>query len=235
MLGLALARRFGSAGQHVGLVARDAHGLRQRAAVLRSDGIAADWRRADVADEQQLRRAITELEEVCGPCGTLIYNAAVLRSEGPLSVTPQRLRSELDVIAVGGLIAAQAVAAGMVDRGRGAILFTGGGLALEPYPEWASLAMGKAALRSLSLSLYKELAPHNIHVAVIAICGIVAMGGPFDPTVIAERYWELANGPPSIDRRELIIQPTGTDPFYNDPERQHRMTTVTPPHARSCT
>jgi short-subunit dehydrogenase len=232
MLGAALARRFAAAGARVGLIARNTDRLRELTTSLRCEGIAVDWRRADVADERQLRSAITALEGVCGPCDTLIYNAAVLRSESPLSLTAQQLRSELSVDVVGGLVAAQAVAAGMVDRGRGAIVFTGGGLAFEPYPEWASLAMGKAALRSLSLSLYKQLAPHNVHVAVVAICGIVAAGGPFDPAVIAEHYWHLATQPPSTDRRELVIQPAGTDPFYNDPDRRHRATTVTPPHAR---
>ena len=231
-LGLALARRFGSAGHRVGLIARNADRLRRLTASLDADGVAADWRLADAADEQRLRRAIAELEEVCGPSDTLVYNAAVMRSAGPLTLTPQQLRSELDVNVVGGLVAAQTVAPGMVDRGRGAIIFTGGGLALEPYPEWAGLAMGKSALRSLSLSLYKELAPSNVHVAVIAICGIVAAGGPFDPQVIAETYWDLANQPPRTDRREIVFQPAGTDPFYNDPERKHRATTVTPAHVR---
>jgi hypothetical protein len=48
----------------------------------------------------------------------------------------------------------------MIRRKKGVIIFTGGGLALEPFPEWTSLALGKAALRNMAISLFKLLAPH---------------------------------------------------------------------------
>ena len=50
--------------------------------------------------------------------------------------------------------------------GRGSILLTGGGLALDPtgWLPAASLAVGKAGLRSLAFSMHKELAPEGIHV-----------------------------------------------------------------------
>src|SRR5690606_17747515 len=51
------------------------------------------------------------------------------------------------------------------DAARGTILLTGGGLALEPYPRWVTLAAGKAALRTLAINLHKELLPEGIHIA----------------------------------------------------------------------
>ncbi len=232
-LGQAIARRFGAEGHRVGLVARDPSSLQSMAEGLRARGVTTATETADAGNPDALTHAIKALEQRQGPCTTLVYNAAVMKAAGPLELSVARLRAEFDVNLVGGLVAAQAVAPAMMARGSGAILFTGGGLALEPYPEWSSLALGKAALRSLAFSLNKTLAPNGVQVAVIAICGIVAEGTPFDPQVIAEEYWRLAHASPGAHDRELIFQPEDTDPFYNDPQRAHRATTVTPAHVKT--
>ena len=223
----ALATRFGRSGFHIGLVSRTSSALKAQSDTLQAQGIHADWHVADAADASALRTAIDSLQATCGPCEVLIYNAAVLRPGEPLTLDATLLQREMAVNAVGALVAAQTIAPGMSERGVGTILFTGGGLALEPYPEWTSLAMGKAALRSLAFSLHKTLAPKGVHVAVIAICGIVEPGGPFDPRTIAEAYWRLATDGSGVRERELIIQPPGTDMYYNDPQRRHRDTTPT--------
>jgi hypothetical protein len=41
----------------------------------------------------------------------------------------------------------------MTERGSGTILFTGGGFALEPHPEYLSLSIGKAGIRALAHGL----------------------------------------------------------------------------------
>ncbi len=231
-LGEALARRFGAEGHHIGLVARDGEKLKGMAERLSARGIVTAACPADGADDRAVARAIGDLERANGPCTTLIYNAAVLKEAKPLDLSPARLRAEMDVNLTGALVAAQTVAPGLVKRGAGAILFTGGGLALEPFPEWTSLALGKAALRSLAFCLNKELVPQGVHVAVVAICGIIEAGTPFDPDRIADAYWRLANTTPSADEREFIFQPDGSDPFYNDPDRRHGEVSITPAHAR---
>jgi hypothetical protein len=68
-------------------------------------------------------------------------------------------------------------------------------------------------------------------VPVIAICGIVAEGGPFDPILVADEYWRVATDPHGVLDREVIYQPIGTDPLYNDPDHLHEETTVLPDHA----
>jgi NAD(P)-dependent dehydrogenase (short-subunit alcohol dehydrogenase family) len=228
-LSQAIAERFVAGGYGVGLIARSETTTRPLAERLSESGTAV-WARADAGDEICLRDALEAVEQQIGPTDVLIYNASVMRAEGALNVRPAMVRAEFDVTVIGALVSAQHVARGMIERGSGAILFTGGGLALEPYPEWTSLALGKAALRSLAFSLYKELAPEGVHVAVVAVCGIVEPHGPFDPHAIAEEYWRLATKPNGVHDREAIIQPPGTDPHYNDPERRHRTTTLPPIH-----
>ncbi len=230
-VGEAIARRFGAGGYRIGLIARSAEHLKEQVTRLSKQAIDATWATADAGDLPALETAIQQLLDEMGHCDVLIYNAAVLRPGSPIETTTQQIKDEFSVNVLGAHRAAQIVAPAMIEKGSGAILFTGGGLALEPFPEWSSLALGKAALRSLSLSLFKQLAPKGIHVAVLAICGIVEAGGPFDPDRIAEEYWRIATEPGGLEDREVIFQPSGTDPLYNDPDRVHASTTKLPCHA----
>lgn len=230
-LSQSIARRFADGGYDIGMIARHPHVIEPLSAELDEACRQTAWATADAADEESLLDAMASIEGQLGPTDVLIYNASVMRAASPFELTTADMRREFEVNVVGAFAASRAVAPAMLQKGKGAILFTGGGLALEPYPEWTALAAGKAALRSLAFSLFKELSPQGVHVAVIAVCGIVARGGPFDPDQISEEYWRLATQPNGLGDRELIFQPPGTDPNYNDPERAHAATTVTPAHA----
>ena len=94
----------------------------------------------------------------------------------------------------------------MKAAGRGTILFTGGGLALEPQPGASSLAIGKAGIRSLAFSLHKELALFHIHVATVTICGYVQEGTRFSPANISESFLELHQQIEGQWDRELVFE-----------------------------
>lgn len=79
----------------------------------------------------------------------------------------------------------------MKEAKRGTLLFTGGGLALDPLANFASVSLGKAALRNLVFSLAQELTPAGIHVATVTICGMVRPGTHFDPDTIAQSFLAL--------------------------------------------
>ncbi len=228
----AVARRFGTAGYQVGLISRTERNLQNLCERLSSSNISVFWAAADAGDPIELKRALLRLLAKMGECDVLIYNAAVLKSAKPLDLSTDQIAAELEVNVLGAHRAVSLVAPGMIKRGSGAILFTGGGLSLEPFPEWTSLAIGKAALRSLAISLFKDLSPKGIHVSVLAICGIVTPDGPFDPKKIAEEYWRVATAPNGVEDREVVFQPRGTDPFYNDPECLHASTSVLPEQVR---
>jgi NADP-dependent 3-hydroxy acid dehydrogenase YdfG len=78
----------------------------------------------------------------------------------------ETLIDEFAVNVGGALVAAQTVLPSMIKRNGGHIIFTGGGLALDSYPEWTSLSLGKSALRSLAFSLHKEFSPNNVSVGI---------------------------------------------------------------------
>jgi NADP-dependent 3-hydroxy acid dehydrogenase YdfG len=135
----------------------------------------------------------------------LIYNA-VAASRGPLStLAADTLLADLTVSAAGALVAVQAVLPAMRERGKGTIVFTGGGAAVTPLPN-TTLSIGKAALRMLALGLAQELEGSGLRVGTVTIYGGVAPGTPFDPDRIAEAYWAIHTGSAGSDGAEVSFR-----------------------------
>ena len=225
-LGLTIARRFATGGFDVALVSRNQNKLDAICETLNSEGCCVRGFAADAGDESALQSAFSKIAEWNDNCGVLIYNAAVLVPDSASNMTLKTMMETLAVNLGGAICSVNQVLPAMKEHAKGTILITGGGLALEPYPDWTALAAGKAALRSYALSLHKTLVPENIHVAVIAVCGIVEPGGLFDPDLIAEEYWRLHNEEKPHWRRELVYLPDGADPYYNDPHSIYRSTSL---------
>jgi short-subunit dehydrogenase len=205
-LGAALAERLGREGRDVGLIARRASELEAQRRALSERGITATTAAADAADAASLREAVERIASELGDVEALVYNAAVLARGTPSRLDPRALVDDFRVNVVGALVAAQAALPALRARGGGAIVFTGGGLALDPHPDFASLAVGKAGVRNLALSLAKELAPENIHVATVTICGFIREGTPFAPAAIANVYAELLAEPKDAWRAEVVLR-----------------------------
>jgi NADP-dependent 3-hydroxy acid dehydrogenase YdfG len=92
----------------------------------------------------------------------LHYNAASMRKA---TLPDQPLDTFVEDLAVnigGALVAAQAAAPKMSERGSGSILLTGGGFALEPNPEYLSLGIGKAGIRALAHGLFESFREKSI-------------------------------------------------------------------------
>jgi len=205
-VGLAVARRFGREGMRVALVARRAEALTAHCEELAKGGAEARGYAADVSDFAALDAALGRIDQELGAPEVLVYNAAVLKPGQPSSTSPDSLIADFRVNVAAALASAQHVIPAMRERGRGTILFTGGGLALEPYPAYASLAVGKAAMRNLCFSLAAELGPQGIHVATVTICGFVKPGTHFDPDKIAEAYWTLYIQEGGAREREIVYK-----------------------------
>ncbi len=211
-LGAALARRFGRGGFQIALVARtDKPAL---TASLAEHGVGARLFRADVSDERAIEHAFADIDRWGGQPDVLIYNAAKMSPGAASALTARSVADDMAINLGGAIACVMRVLPGMKQRRRGTIIFTGGGLALEPYPLWASLGAGKAALRAYAIALQKELASEDVRVSVVAVCGLVAPDGPFDPDLIADSYWRIHVGQQPV--REVVYVPAGSDLFYND-------------------
>lgn len=211
-LGQALVKKFARERHRVAFVGRRAEAIARYERDLRAEGLDVVGFAGDAGRPEEMDRIHQAIRERHGEAEVLVYNAAII--EPARFVTRSRLgevkygtadgwTSHGDAASVdyvvdafrtnvtGALHAAQAVAPGMIQRGRGTILLTGGVLAFGPWIEWGVTSLGKAALRSLGHSLEKELSPEGIHVSTVAIHGTMQAGTPYDHDLIAEAYWKL--------------------------------------------
>lgn len=192
-LGTAIAKRFAKDGFVVAALARRQGELDVLAKDIEASGGVAKGYAADLCDLAAVKTVFHQIEREFGAADVLVYNAARWHEAPAMSIDPMTFNWDLALCATGALACAQHVYPAMKAKGRGSILFTGGGLAL--YPEYgagvSSLTAGKSALRGLTFAMAKELAPDNIHVATVTVAGTIKPGSNFDPDLIAKLFLTL--------------------------------------------
>jgi NAD(P)-dependent dehydrogenase (short-subunit alcohol dehydrogenase family) len=188
-IGASVARRFGREGMAVSLVARSRHTVDAVAARLEPDVAKVLAVPADVSDEGALRVALDTAVTRFGVPDAVVYNAAVIQPDAPGELSAQAQLAAWSVNVVGALTVATHLLPGMAERGSGTFLLTGG--MPEPKPQYVSLSLGKAGIRTLTALLAAQYGPAGVHVATVTVAGAVAPGTPWDPDDIAEHYWRL--------------------------------------------
>jgi NAD(P)-dependent dehydrogenase (short-subunit alcohol dehydrogenase family) len=196
----------------VGLAARNP----QKLAGLAADTHAKTFA-CDAADPEQVERLFEEADKALGEPDVVIYNAS-RRLRGPIAeLEPRAVEQAIAVTAFGGFLCGQQAARRMLERGRGAILFTGATASVKGYALSAPFAMGKFALRGLAQSMARELGPKGIHVAHFVIDGAIRNPGReepldppdsmLDPDAIAEAYLAILMQPRSAWTWEVELRP----------------------------
>ncbi len=210
----AFARALHGDGYRIALSARDTGKLaglaKETGAVLVS---------ADVAKPDSVAALFAEADRVLGPLDVVLYNASY-RTRGPfLDLDPAEVARTMEVSAFGGFLVGQQAARRMVQRGQGAIFFTGASASVKGYAQSAPFAMGKFALRGLAQSMARELQGKGIHVAHFVIDGGVKSaerGRPgdaaspdslLDPDAIAQTYLAVLKQPRSAWSLEVEVRP----------------------------
>lgn len=197
-MGMAIARRFAREGFTIAMIARNAAKLQAFKATLQAKGYEAYDFVADAGDEASLQSAFTSLQTQLGDPEVLVYNAATPKMEPILNETMDTLAIDFKINVAGALAATKAVLPAMQAKGQGTILFTGGGFAIYPSPEFGSLSLGKAGIRSLAKMLAEALKRDGIRVGTITICGTVNPDdAKYSPNQIAENYWAFHTNPAS--------------------------------------
>jgi NAD(P)-dependent dehydrogenase (short-subunit alcohol dehydrogenase family) len=208
-LSASLARKCAAAGMRVVLAAR--HVGKLDALVAETHARAFPCDASDAAQVEKLFSAIDTPDLV-------VYNPSY-RVRGPfLQLDFEEVRKTLTVTALGGFFVAQSALKRMVERGRGALFFTGASASVKGYAESAPFAMGKFALRGLAQSLAREFGPKNIHVAHFVIDGGIGRAndpraaargedGMLDPDAIAQTYMDVYRQHRSAWAFEVDLRP----------------------------
>ncbi|CAL9772025.1 unnamed protein product [Musa acuminata subsp. burmannicoides] len=203
-LGRSVARKFAHEGYTVAILARDLAKLSRFADEIACEAKAQVFAiRIDCSDSKSVREAFEGVLSL-GFVEVLVYNACEPPVTCPptnfTAITVESFERSLAVSAVGAFHCAQQVIPGMVERGRGTIIFTGSSVSLSGFAGYCGLSCGKFALRGLSQSLAKEYQSSGIHIAHVVIHGDI--GAPrssrgdrsttsMDPDALAQTYWHI--------------------------------------------
>ena len=190
-MGVNIAKVFGQHDFKVAMLARNLDKLAPMAEELNTQGIEAYTYAADAASTDSLSTAFQKIRQEHGSVDVLIYNAAILTPGFPTKLTSSDLMEHYQVDVASALHTAKLVLPEQIATGSGAIIFTGGGLALYPMAEYTCISMDKAALRALAFALSQEVKEQGVYVGVVTIMGSIAPNTHYDPADIAEKYWEL--------------------------------------------
>ncbi|WP_405962094.1 SDR family NAD(P)-dependent oxidoreductase [Streptomyces sp. NBC_00723] len=193
-LGLATARRFGSAGHTVALISRNVEKLDGLTAELAHDGIQARGYPADVLDIESLTAALYAAAADLGTVEILQYSP-VPRADfmkPVLDTSADDLDAPLAFSVKGPVTAVNAVLPGMRELGRGTLLFVNGSSAVRPNPKVAGTSVAFAAESAYARMLHDSLAPENIHAAQLIVPGAIRPDAEHSsPDVLAGRLYDI--------------------------------------------
>ncbi|XP_057769019.1 uncharacterized protein LOC130989042 [Salvia miltiorrhiza] len=183
-LGRSVARKFAHEGYTVAILARDLDRLSRFAdEIAREEKAQVFAIRIDCSESRSIKEAFEGVLSL-GFVEVLVYNAYHPVSWSPTAFADVRLdgfEKSLAVASVGAFHCAQQVIPGMVERGRGTILFTGCAASLNGIAGYPDLCCGKFAMRALSQCLAREFQPLGVHVAHVIIDGLIGAPAPPPP------------------------------------------------------
>jgi gluconate 5-dehydrogenase len=167
-IGRALAEGLAEFGAAVALNARSAVQLDAEAAELRAAGHTVHVAAFDVTDRDAVQAAVARIEAQAGAIDILVNNAGI-QHRAPLEDFPEEAWQRLLQTNVSGPFhVAQAVARGMIARGRGKIINIASVQSELARPNIAPYTATKGAIRNLTRGMCTDWARHGLQVNAIA-------------------------------------------------------------------
>ncbi|MEV6257341.1 SDR family NAD(P)-dependent oxidoreductase [Nocardia sp. NPDC051911] len=222
-LGISMARRFGREGFRVALISRSDARHAGYLADLAELGVHATAHVADVTDRSRLGVVLGDIHKE-GPIGMVYYGPGSTQQPVPITdIDAATARSAFEWVWPAVDVVSD-VLPGMLDRGKGALLFAGGLSSVRPMPMLGHLALAAAALRNYALTLNAALAERGLYAGTLTIGGLVergdihamvtadparfgsADGHTLDPDDLADTAWGMYR---TRDRAETIFDAIG--------------------------
>lgn len=163
-LGQAIAMGLAEAGADLVVTARSLDALAETAARLRSLGRSV----TPLALDQSRTEAIAPVIEALGPLDILVNNAGIEQVAPSIEVTPDLWDRIVDTNLKGAFFTTQAVAKGMLARGRGSVVNLASLTSFVGVPTATPYGSSKSGLLGMTRALSTEWAGRGIRVNAIA-------------------------------------------------------------------
>ena len=163
-IGEMLVRGFAAQGSKVGFVDIAADAGHALAAELTGQGLTVRFTECDITDTEAYREAIADFADRHGKALALVNNAAHDQRHDWREVTPEFWDQRIAVNLKHAFFAAQAVAPGMIEAGRGSIINFGSISWMILMGGMPGYTASKAAMHGLSRSLARDLGGYGIRV-----------------------------------------------------------------------
>ena len=190
-LGNGVAEKFAANDFRIVLMARSETHLKEYAMEFASKGIEVYTQAADVADAADFAERFQQVVKTYGVPDVVFYNVGVTVPDADCEINAKTLMDRYLVDVVGAYNTVRLLDTEDFAKKNGAILITGGGLALQPYAAYLPLSMDKAALRAMVQALSPVLNDKGIYIGTVQVTGAIGSNEHFAPKTIAEEFWKL--------------------------------------------
>lgn len=167
-IGRAMAEQLAADGTDLVVVARREDELRELATWARDthDG-EVEVLATDLTEPEELAVVERRLEQEDRPVDLLVNNAGMSSYGSFADLDVERYDREVALNSTAPVRLTHAALPGMIDRGRGAVLFTSSTSSFQPMPSMAVYGATKAFLTSFSQALHEELAGTGVSATVL--------------------------------------------------------------------
>ena len=166
-LGNRIARGMLDAGAKVVLSDISQTALDKAVAELKEEGYDAAAYAFDISNEEQVEKAVTQIEEQVGPIDILVNNAGIHKRDLLINMPVENWRKVIDVNLTGAFITGRAVARGMISRRYGKIINISSINAMMVRPNIGNYCAAKGGIVTLTKSMATEWGEYNINVNAI--------------------------------------------------------------------
>ena len=235
-VGGAIAQKFAQEGFFTVLTTRKESNASGLQIAINDQGGACMIVELDLASEESIRSAFTQIRHQAGDPTVLIYNAGYL--EGRDLPADKELLEYIDIemfdtahhiASRGPFLVAKEVLPAMREKGQGSFFFSNNSKSLRGTKRHTgeSLYYPRVMMRTLAQVLTEEYSEHGIHVANIVIDGLIDSPGTrtlpkaqknpdaiINPIKIAEAFFYLHTQDRSCWTHELQLTPFPTKPSF---------------------
>jgi NAD(P)-dependent dehydrogenase (short-subunit alcohol dehydrogenase family) len=173
-IGRATARRFGSDGARVALIARGRRGLEGAAREVEQAGGRAMVLPVDVCDHDQVEAAASSVEDAFGPIDVWVNDAMVTVYGEFLDIEPDEFKRATEVSYLGMVWGTRAAVKRMVPRDRGSIVQVCSAMSYRGIPLQSPYCGAKHACKGFTESVITELLHHKskVRISMIQLPGV---------------------------------------------------------------